>query len=129
MGLQRENRPLLVKRGLRFDLVDSTSPGTVGRPDSMIALASTTTGAPGVWTLANPSKGGGDFIMVGCKTVGTTSAGAGVHLRTSSSGITFDGGNDLITFSSEGAGVSLVSESSSRWIIMSANAIALSTST
>lgn len=97
-------------------VTSATSVGTLG-PRAVVALNSTSTGAPDVYTLAAPSTGGGDFFSVTVEALGSSSD-APQHINASSSNVTFDGANDMLVLSTAGAGASMYSLSSSRWLII-----------
>ena len=100
-------------------VTSATSVGTLG-PRAVVALNSTSTGAPDVYTLAAPSTLGGDFFSITIETVASSSV-APQHINASTdASVTFDGANDMLVLSTDGAGASLYSLSSSRWLIIGA---------
>lgn len=132
MGFDKNRRALFtpqVRTGShRYDAVTAaTSPQTLTGP-GVFALdsSSTTVAAVDTFTLDTPQFLG-DVVELSAVAVGATSVG--MRISASSSDTTFDGTLDSITFSTEGSGMRLVAQSSSRWLITGARNATLAAST
>lgn len=117
MGQEYFKRGVIAGAGDRQRGVDQLSSGNTVGPNGVYALATTSTGAPVLLTVATPSKGGGDILDIGVSAV-ASSSDAPFHLNTPSTDTTFDGTNDMLALSSAGSGVSLRSLSTSQWLVV-----------
>ena len=106
--------------------ISSTAGPTALTPFGFDALSSTSTSAPVVFTLGTPKANMRKVIAV--ESMGSSS-GAPFHIETSSSGATFDGTNDAVVLTTDGAAIALVALSSSRWMIESDRDATLAAST
>lgn len=127
MGLDKNKRPLFAEDYRNIRVTQSTAPSTALAPRGVIALVSTSTGAPVVYTLAHAPKKGARFEVV-VSSVGSSSdapfhinAGSGIGLGASS--------EDMLTLASAGNGASFVAFSTTRWGCVGSNGATFSTST
>lgn len=136
MGFQKFKRPIDARTGgdpdFRFDtlrqsVTTSTAASTALGPRGAFALVTTTTGVPIVYTLADPSSAGGDRISISVDQMQSTSD-APFHINTGGGGCNATS-EDMILLSSAGAGVSLFSLSTSRWLVDGKHAATFSSST
>lgn len=127
MGREKFKRPLLTHS--RDHVVNAaTSAQTVG-PLGIFALATTSTGAPTVFTLGRAV--GGEECVLEAQVVGATSSGP-IHVNTSTTADTVTVGTssgDMILLSSAGASVHLIAKNSTYWMVAGGNNFTLSTST
>ena len=143
MGFEKIKRPLKPAGGidarltgidpdfqfdtLRQGVTTSTAASTGLGPRGNFAIVTTTTGAPVVYTLASPACSGGDRISIVVDQM-ESSSDAPIHINTGGGGAGATT-EDMITLPVEGSGVSLVSLSTSRWLVDGANAATFSSST
>lgn len=136
MGRDKKKRPLDIRTGadpdfefdtLRQGVITSTAPSTGLGPRGNFAIVTTTTGAPIVYTLANPACSGGDRMSIIVDQSQSTSD-APIHINTGGGGVNATS-EDMIVLSSAGAGISLVSLSTSRWLVDGLHAATFSSST
>lgn len=134
MGLDKKKRPLDMRTGGDPDFVfdshrqtitTSTAASTGLGPRGAFAIETTSTGAPVVYTLADPKPGDRLSLMVSAM---QSSSDAPIH---------FNLGNvvgpatsaDMITLSTRGSGVSLHALSTARWLTDGNDGASYSTST
>ena len=125
MGLDKNRRGILADGFNDVRVTTSTSPSTALSPRGVIALATTSTTGPVVYTLAHGPKRGRKFEIHALSVAATSApfhvnAGAGIGVGTSS--------EDMLTLTLAGDGASLTGLSTSRWGIISHGAT-FSTST
>lgn len=112
---------------LRQGVITSTAASTALGPRGSFALVTTTTGAPIVYTLASPACSGGDRISIVIDQM-ESSSDAPFHINTGGGGAGATS-EDMVTLPVTGSGVSLISLSTSRWLVDGANAATFSSST
>lgn len=103
----------------------STAASTALNPRGAFSFATTSTGAPVVYTISAPEVG--DRLSLTVDTLASSSEGpihfnTGTHLVVSSSA-------DMISLSSVGAGISLIAVSTARWLADGNQGATFSTST
>ena len=111
----------------RTGVTTSTAASTGLGPRGAFALVTTTTGAPTVYTLASPACSGGDRISIVVDQM-QSSSDAPFHINTGGGGAGATS-EDMIVLPVTGAGVSLISLSTSRWLVDGLNAATFSSST
>lgn len=112
---------------LRQGITTSTAASTSLGPRGAFALVTTTTGAPTVYTLASPACSGGDRISIVVDQM-QSSSDAPFHINTGGGGANATS-EDMILLSTVGAGISLISLSTSRWLVDGLHAATFSSST
>jgi len=130
MGYEKAQRPLFMGSA-SFSIASATSAGTTILPRGVTQLNSTSTGVNVVMSLGAPrvgKKAGFSHVTLVVNAIGDTTGGP-FHIEAASSGITFDGTNDMVALSSVGASISLIAFSTSRWLVTSGNGFVLGAST
>ena len=121
MGFKKEKRPLDLRTGADPDFVfdshrqtitTSTAASTSLGPRGAFAVETTSTGAPVVYTIAEPQPGDRISLMVSAM---QSSSDAPFHfnLGTLSGPAT---SADMVVLATAGSGVSLIAFSTSRWL-------------
>ena len=135
MGFDVLQRPLKARRGdpnvvgdfFQYGAVLASTAASTGlQTRGLVSLATTSTGAPVVYTLS-PQKLG-DWLEIGVAAV-ASSSDAPLHINMAS-GVTLDGGTqDMITLSTAGSGVTLRAFSTSHFACVGTRGATFSTST
>lgn len=126
MGYHKIPQPLLHSDVRRtFGVAAATSAGTIG-PAGTYGLATTSTTAPVVYTLAAPK--GGERLELAVDTIASSSA-APFHVNANSGAVFAGSSLDMVSLSTTGAAVTLVALNSTRWYIVADRGATLSTST
>lgn len=108
------------------ETISSTSDGVTISPYGHTVIATTSTGAPVVFTLAAGEPGMRKVLGVDSL---ASSSDAPIHINAASSNVTFDGTNDMVTLSTNGSSIVVVARSSGRWDIESDRGATLAAST
>ena len=134
MGFEKFKRPIDARTGadpdflfdsIRQSVTTSTAASTALGPRGAFALETTSTGAPVVYDLADPQPGDRLTLLVSAM---QSSSDAPFHfnLGTLSGPAT---SADMVVLSSQGAGISLIALSTSRWLTDGNAGATFSTST
>jgi len=126
MGIERIKRPLSRPWADEAPITTSTAASTALLPRGTIALETTSTGSPVVYTLADAPRPG-RRVAITVKSL-ASSSDAPFHIN-AGAGRTFDGTNDMLALSTAGAGVSLVGLTTAQWGLTGSAGATLSTST
>lgn len=128
MGLEKQQRPPLTPPGERLAPVKAFSAAsTAVHPRGLISLATTSTGAPTVWTLSRAPKVG-ETVALFAKTVQSSSAGP-LHVNMASGVAVGTSSENMLTLATEGDGALLYAFSSDRYGVVGSFGAAVSTST
>jgi len=114
MGLNKNQRPQLVKRGTRLSGIRvSTAASTALDPRGVIALQTTSTGGPVVYTLNRAPKPGDEFRVIADKNA--SSSVAPFHINAASGTFIGSSSEEMLTLARAGAGAHLIAFSTIRW--------------
>lgn len=129
MGFEKVSRPVIARRVRTTKVAESTAAETLGPGTYALVTAQTSSGAPEIWTLAQPKSG--DVVDLVAKTVPSSSV-APIHINASDAvfGYSSSGtGHDMVTLSTNGAGFRAVALNSSEWLVTAIRSATFSTST
>ena len=117
MGFQKDMRPTIRKRGGRESGMRlSTAGSTALDPRGMIALGTTSTGAPVVYDLRRLPKRGDEFYIT-VDSVASSSV-APFHINASTGSYFGTTGEGLLVLSKAGDAAHIVAYSSARWAVI-----------
>lgn len=127
------NKRKLSGRGFRqakVVTVDATiaSASTALQPDDVLALTSTSTTGPVVFTLSRAPVVG-ERMAIHVLKAGASSAGAGYHVNAYSGTFFGSSSQDMATLLGHGDGFEAIATSTIRWGVVGSNNVTLSTST
>lgn len=115
MGFRKEQRPVVEKRGGRKGgaVLVSTAASTALAPRGIIALQTTSTGAPVVYTLNRAPKRNDEFFIMADKNA--SSSVAPFHINAASGTFIGSSSQEMLTLARAGAGAHLIAFSTIRW--------------
>lgn len=117
MGYAKEQRPVAEKRGHRKGGQRlSTAASTALDPVGHIALETTSTGAPVVYTLGRAPKPGLEFFIT-AQAIASSSV-APIHLNAAAGSWFGSTAEDMLILAQAGAGAHIVGFSTSRWHVV-----------
>lgn len=117
MGFRKEQQPVIRKRGNREGGIrTSTAASTALDPRGVIALETTSTGAPVVYTLNRAPKLGDQLFVTAAKVA--SSSVAPFHVNAASGTFFGSSSEDLLTLAQPGAAAHLIAFSTIRWAVV-----------
>jgi hypothetical protein len=132
MGLAYEKRRQRAHGFHQGSITTSTAAladaSTALAPNDVIALRSTSTNGPVVYTLSRAPKPG-EHLNIHAQLVGATSAGAGFHVNAYSGTFFGSSSEDMATMLGQGNGFSAIATSTIRWGVVGNNAATFGEST
>ena len=117
MGMNKQQRPTLAKRGARYSGIRvSTAASTALDPRGIIAMQTTSTGGPVVYTLNRAPKPGDEFHLVADKNA--SSSVAPFHVNAASGTFFGSSSEEMLTLARPGAAAHMIAFSTIRWAVV-----------
>ena len=127
MGQERVRRPLYADEFGNIRVTTSTAASTALAPRGVISLATTSTGAPVVYTLAQLPKKGKRFAICAA-TLASSSVGP-FHVNAAANSFLGSSSQEMLTLPVAGNGAEFIGLSTTRWLCIGTNGGTFSTST